>query len=191
MVQVSYALQAAIGASGTKTATDLGPDAVDVTVAHILALAPAQTSALSSITRTPGRIGQAISFNGVNASTTIGNVSASVKSVAFWVKVATSTAQANIIDLNGSGANIEIVNGVVTANGFTTPTIYVDGAVTSTLNNKNWHHVVVTTGTNVNASNMNLGVVGNGYFGGTLDDLRVYSKALSASEVTRLYGLGN
>ncbi|MDP1722144.1 MAG: LamG-like jellyroll fold domain-containing protein [Candidatus Gottesmanbacteria bacterium] len=69
--------------------------------------------------------------------------------------------------------------------------MYVDGAVSSTLNNKNWHHVVVTTGTNVNASSVNLGVVGGVYFGGTLDDLRMYNRALSASEVSRLYGLGN
>lgn len=41
MVQVSYALQAAAGATGTKRATDLGPDANDVGNAHILALRPA------------------------------------------------------------------------------------------------------------------------------------------------------
>jgi MSHA biogenesis protein MshQ len=40
MVQVSYALQAAAGATGTKRATDLGPDAADVGNAHILALRP-------------------------------------------------------------------------------------------------------------------------------------------------------
>ncbi|MDO8552761.1 MAG: LamG-like jellyroll fold domain-containing protein [bacterium] len=141
--------------------------------------------------KTTGKIGQAIKFDGITASTTVGNVSSSVKSVAFWAKVATSTTQQNIIDLNGSGANIEIVNGVVTANGFTSPTIYVDGAVTSTLNNTNWHHVVITTGTNVNASNVSLGVASSTYFGGSLDDLRIYNKALSASEVRRLYGLGN
>ncbi len=94
----------------------------------------------------------------------------SSKSVAFWAKVATSTTAQNVMDLNGAGTNIRIVSGVVTANGFTSPTIYVDGAVTSTLNNTNWHHVVITTGTNVNASNVNLGVASSTYFGGTLDE---------------------
>ena len=37
---------------------------------------------------------------------------------------------------------------------------------------------------------MNLGVVGGNYYGGTLDDLRIYNRTLSASDVTRLYGLG-
>ncbi|MDP1690322.1 MAG: LamG-like jellyroll fold domain-containing protein [bacterium] len=80
---------------------------------------------------------------------------------------------------------------IVTANNFTSPTIYVDGAVTTTLNNKNWHHVVITTGTNVSASNVPLGVASSTYFGGTLDDPRMYNRALSSSEVTRLYQLGN
>ena len=40
MVQVSYAPQAAAGATGTKTATDLGPDGADMGNAHILALQP-------------------------------------------------------------------------------------------------------------------------------------------------------
>jgi Tfp pilus assembly protein PilV len=40
MAQGSWALQAAIGATGAKTATDLGPDAADTGAAHILALKP-------------------------------------------------------------------------------------------------------------------------------------------------------
>ena len=44
MLQGSRALQAAIGATGTKTATDLGPDAADNGNAHILALRPGVAS---------------------------------------------------------------------------------------------------------------------------------------------------
>ena len=139
---------------------------------------------------TPGKIGQAIKFDGSIASTTVGSVSSTVKTVAFWVKPNSTTAQ-SIMDLDGASANIKLVSGTVTANGFTSPTIYVDGAVTSTLNNKNWHHVVVTTATAVNASSVSLGAASSAYFSGTLDDLRMYNRALSASDVTRLYGLGN
>ena len=87
--------------------------------------------------------------------------------------------------------SIRIVSGTVTANSFTSLTIYVDGAVSSTLNNTNWQHVVITTGTNVNVSNLSLGVASSTYFGGTLDDLRMYNRALSSAEVKRLYQLGN
>jgi MSHA pilin protein MshD len=40
MAEGSFALQAAIGATGTKTQTDLGPDSADTGAAHILALKP-------------------------------------------------------------------------------------------------------------------------------------------------------
>jgi len=40
MIQASYAVQAAAGATGTKRATDLGPDAADLGNAHILVLKP-------------------------------------------------------------------------------------------------------------------------------------------------------
>ncbi|MDP1723069.1 MAG: hypothetical protein Q8L37_07845 [Candidatus Gottesmanbacteria bacterium] len=43
----------------------------------------------------------------------------------------------------------------------------------------------------MNASNVSLGVASSTYFGGTLDDLRMYNRALSAAEAKRLYGLGN
>ena len=51
----------------------------------------------------------------------------------------------------------------------------------------NWHHVVVTTDTGINASAVNLGKISSSYFGGVLDDVRFYSTALSATQVTDLY----
>ncbi len=41
--QVSWALQAAVGPTGQKQATDLGPDAVDTGIGSIIALRPART----------------------------------------------------------------------------------------------------------------------------------------------------
>jgi hypothetical protein len=46
-IQVSRALQAAAGPTGQKQALDTGPDAVDVGLAHILALRPAQQSSIT------------------------------------------------------------------------------------------------------------------------------------------------
>lgn len=51
----------------------------------------------------------------------------------------------------------------------------------------NWHHVVVTTDTGINASAVNLGKISSSYFGGILDDVRFYSSALSSTQVTDLY----
>jgi len=48
MVQMSYALQAAVGATGTKTTTDQGPDSSDMGDAHILALRPGGLSTFAT-----------------------------------------------------------------------------------------------------------------------------------------------
>ena len=88
--------------------------------------------------------------------------------------------------MNGT-ATIDVTTGTVAANNFTSPTIYVDGAVTSTFPDTNWHHIVITTGTGINASATNIGKISTSYFGGTLDDIRFYSSALSSMQVTDLY----
>lgn len=64
--------------------------------------------------------------------------------------VTTDTLSTNILSLNDTAA-INIVDGVVSAAGFTDPTIYIDGQVGSDIDSK-WRHIVVTTGTGLNAS---------------------------------------
>jgi len=114
--------------------------------------------------------------------------SLSTKSVSFWMKNATSTTQ-KMLDLNGT-ASISDEGGTITATNFTSPTIYVDGVVNSTVNDTAWHHVVVTTDTAITADAIKFGVIGSTYFGGSLDEVRVYNRALSVDEVKRLYNMG-
>ena len=54
MVQMSYATQAAAGATGQKRAHDLGPDAADWGLAHILALKPGTSPSTFATTCNPG-----------------------------------------------------------------------------------------------------------------------------------------
>jgi hypothetical protein len=138
---------------------------------------------------TPGRVGQALNFDGIGDYVNVGSGGSTVNSVSLWMRAATSTASSSIMALSGT-AEISVVSGVIKAPGFTSPTIYVDNVVTTTLNDANWHHVVVTTGTNINASAVTLGKIGTNYFGGSLDDVRMYSRVLLPSEVQRLYKLG-
>lgn len=133
-----------------------------------------------------GKIGQAISFDGTDDYISVGNVGSGLQSVSFWIKADNTTKK--ILDLNGS-AYVEVSSGTITATGWTSPTIYVDGVVSSTIDT-NWHHVVITTGTGINASAVDIGRVSTGYFPGTLDDVRFYSRAISASEASRLYLMG-
>ena len=148
------------------------------------------TGTLTNMSRatsvTEGKIGQAIDFGGTNQYVSVGAGYNGVKSVSFWIKPDSTTKK--IIDLNGT-ANIEVVAQTIAANGFTSPTIYVDGAVSSIIDT-NWHFVTITTGTSINASAVDIGRVSSGYFDGKLDDVRFYSSALSTTEVASLYNAG-
>ena len=143
----------------------------------------------TSTTTTPGRVGQALLFDGINDYVTLGASYNGVQTVAFWIQVSTSTTLQKIIDLNGT-ATVTIDSGTLNGNNFTSPTRYVDGAAASTINDTNWHHVAITTGTGINASAMDIGRISAAYLGGLLDDVRIYNRALSASEILQLYQIG-
>ncbi len=134
-----------------------------------------------------GKLGQAFNFDGTNDYLTAGNVSSSINTVAFWVQAPSTTHK--VLDLNGT-ATVETVGGTITANNFTSPTIYVNGVVTSTITANTWYHVVITTGTAINASAVDIGRISSTYFQGVIDDVRVYNRVLSATEVKQLYNQG-
>jgi Concanavalin A-like lectin/glucanases superfamily len=137
-----------------------------------------------------GKIGQAASFDGASVFLNVGAGPASVNSVSLWMKAATSTASSSLMALSGS-ATIAIINNIVTTTGFTSPTIYVDDVSgATTINDTKWHHIVVTTSTAVNASAVTFGQIGTTFYGGALDDIRMYSKVLAATDVDRLFHLG-
>ena len=146
----------------------------------------AKNGTTTGTTRTIGKIGQSLSFDGTDDYVAVGNVSTGLQSVSFWIKADNTTKK--IIDLNGT-AYVEVSAGTITATGWTSPTIYVDGAVASTIDT-GWHHITITTATGINASAVDIGRVSTGYFDGTLDDIRFYSRAVSASEANRVYHLG-
>jgi hypothetical protein len=69
--------------------------------------------------------------------------------------------------------------------------VYVDGSSSSiVVATSTWHHVVITDTTGVNASTFEIGRAGSSYFDGVIDDVRLYNRVLTASEVQRLYHLG-
>jgi hypothetical protein len=140
----------------------------------------------TSTSPTLGKVGQAFIFNGVSSSVNVSATVSGIQSVAFWIK---STSTQQIMDFNGT-QSIEMLNGTITANNFSGPTVYVDGSETSTLPDANWHHVVVTTGSSFSGSAITLGKIGTGFYGGVLDDIRLYSRALTSREVKQLYSTG-
>lgn len=118
-----------------------------------------------------------------------GDLSASVKSIAFWIKPDSVTATTDyVIDLNGTDY-ITIVNGTVTINGFAAATTatYVDGAAASTVTVA-WHHVVITSDTGFSASDCDIGrLEGTGFLGGSIAGVRLFSDELTAAEALSEY----
>lgn len=132
-----------------------------------------------------GRRLGALDFDGTDDYVAVGNAGTSIKTVSFWIK-ADVTATKKIIDLNAT-AQIELdASSQVTATSFTSPTVYIDGSSASPVIDTGWHHVVVTSGTGVSATAFDIGRVSTGYFDGRLDEVRIYSRALTATEALSL-----
>ncbi|MCD4790280.1 MAG: LamG domain-containing protein, partial [Bacteroidales bacterium] len=125
--------------------------------------------------------GNCLSFDGVDEYIDIGTGPTTVQSVEFWVYPTTTTEY--FIDLNGS-AYISSGSGTISATGFTSPTIYVDGIVSSTIVSGKWQHIAVTTGTSINTSDLDIGrLEGQEEFDGKIDEVRLWSDVRTATEI--------
>lgn len=135
----------------------------------------------------------AMDFNGTSDFIDVGDTSeTSVKTISFWVQADDITSHTDYpIDLNGTDY-ISIVDGEVTLGGFAggTNTIYtnnVSGEATIP-NITVYHHVVVTSTTGRNASDLDIArLEGTGYHDGKIHDVRLYNRVLSAWEIKKLY----
>ena len=138
-----------------------------------------------------GQINGADSFDGSNDYIDIGTGPTSVKTVSFWIYPETTTEY--FINLTSTTKYIWVSGGTVTVTGFTgTPTIYVNGVVTSTLAADAWQYVTVTTGTAENASNFDIGrTADTNYLEGKIDEVRLSQTARSADWITADYNSTN
>ncbi len=137
---------------------------------------------------TTGKFNGSLGFDGTNDFVDVGSGPSIVSTVSFWVKPTTSTEY--FIDLNGTDY-VWVNNGTVTANGFGTETIYVNGKLTTTLATGSWQHVAVTTTAGLNATDLDIGrIEGVGYMEGNIDDVRIYNYALSPTQIRKVINQG-
>ena len=185
---------------------------------------------ITGTTKTIGKLGQALSFNGssdyVNTSFVFGP---NTMTVSLWEKASDTNADYYLITsnldadnklwdiyiTNGSGGSATITLEYVRSNGG-----YYDAvSTTSPISAGVWNHIVVVynvtnvgTGSGtlalyVNGSNVSLstnsftdwfgigspqvqiGKDRSGYFKGTLDDVRMYNRALTGAEISNLYNI--
>jgi len=135
-----------------------------------------------------GKFGSAFNFNGTDSWVDVGTCYDGVKTISFWTKPKTSTEY--FLDLNGS-AYVSASAGVVSAAGFTSPTIYVNGSTRSDLVADQWSHIAITTDTGLNASDFDIGrIEGVGYMQGAIDDVKIYNYARTPAQILQDYNAG-
>ena len=142
-----------------------------------------------SVARTQGISSGDVTYaQGISTFSTNGKITYSkpiygVKSVRVIVDLDSVTA-GDILQLSATHS-IEYGAATLTATGFSSPTIYVDGVAGSTITT-NKAEVVVTTATAFDADDFVIGYAG-AYLEGSIEVVGLYSSTLSSAEVANLF----
>lgn len=124
-------------------------------------------------------------LNGTSQSITYERPFVGVKTVKITVEATTTTE--DIMDLDGGTHTVEVGAGTITATGFSTPTIYVDGAATATLTTAK-STIIITTATAFDATALNIGKETT-WLDGKVYRVELYSEAWTAEEVADDYNV--
>lgn len=137
-------------------------------------------------------VGKCLEFESASSQyVNVANTIASVNSVSFWVKPTSTTTSLMVLNGAAGNASISVSSGTISAGaGFTSPTIYVNGAVKSTLVANEWQFVTVTTATGISASNIMIGRVNTGYLDGFIDEVKLFGSVIPASQIKAGYASG-
>ncbi len=98
-------------------------------------------------------------------------------------------ADKKVINLDGT-AHVEVVDSGVNAVSFGgTATVYIDGSVGSAIDTE-WHHVAISSTVGVAVTSLEIGKYGTDphHFLGLIDDLRIYDRVLTETEIALLAG---
>lgn len=130
--------------------------------------------------------GNCLFFDGSNDVVTVASTVNNIQTVSFWVRLQSTSTTQELIDLNGTDY-ITSVSGTITANGFGTETIYVDGKTGSSIQANRWHFIEVTTSSALSGSAIKIGQVSSNYGQGFIDEVRIYPYARSSTQVKADY----
>ena len=129
--------------------------------------------------------GTCLSFDGSNDKIDFGNPGYSMKTVAFWINLDSTTEK--VLQLTSS-QSVEVSSGTITLNGtWTGSTVYVNAAATSTITASNWNRVVITITSAITVNDFELGNISTNFGDFDIADLQIYDSVWSASDVTYDY----
>ncbi len=136
-----------------------------------------------------GKIGKSISFSGGTDEVSVSS-SITTNTIEFWTNPSTTTQ--NLIDLRtaATAANISVSSGTISATGFTSPIIYVNGVVSSTLAAGTWQHVSITTSSSITANAIKFGRIGSTSLTGSLDSIKIYNYVRTPAQIAWNYNQG-
>ncbi len=136
------------------------------------------------------KVGHCLSFASASSQDiSVANTVLGIKTVSFWAKPTSTTT--SLLQLQASGAvAITATAGTLSATGFTSPTIYVNGSLSSTIVANVWQYITVTTGTSISGSAVKFGHVNATYYDGQLDEIKMYNYARTKAQVNYDYNRG-
>ena len=133
-----------------------------------------------------GQANSALSFDGSDDLTNAINVSAAggVRGFSFWMNP-TTTTESIFEETDNVGPTIS--SGTMVYGNW--DNCYIDGVDTDTVTT-GWHHIVLTSTTDVTMTAFRLGLVNTTYFTGSISDVRPFSMAPTYPLVRKLYRAG-
>ncbi len=172
------------------------------------------TGTISGATVTPGKVGQALSFDGVDDSVNAGNAASlqlTTGTISAWIRTTGAGSSYRAIVVKGNAYGLFLKDNVLLLYDWGASAERTTGM---NLADGNWHYVtqvfqsgvasgttvyvdgslVLTTTMTVSSQGVQLGIgdsVGSSqFFAGSIDEPRVYNRVLTASEIQSLYQLG-
>ena len=122
-------------------------------------------------------------FNGVNSYIDFGDIGSDIKTIEFWINPNTTT-QSIFEEIDNIG--VAIVDGTIIYPNW--GNCFVD-CIDTDIISVGWHHVVLTSTTNIIMSAFRLGLVDTTFLDGLIDEVRIYNRELSALERKNHYEL--
>jgi len=120
-----------------------------------------------------GKFSNALYFDGVNDYVDCGDVGENIKTIELWLK--TNNTNQKILQLNSS-AGILLQDSNIVVSNISSPTIYVNGIINTTINLNEWNYVVITTNNGINTNSCKIGFFENEYFNGSIDEIRFWKE---------------
>lgn len=141
------------------------------------------TNSSTSVAQSTGKFFNASYFDNSNDLLILtGNMSRPAQTFAFWV-YPTNLTDSFIRIKDVPETLIQVNSGTLSTTSISNPKIYINGIESSTLKANLWQHVVVTTDTSINPAGTSFTPDGTGTM---IDEVRFYTKQLSASEIENL-----